>query len=68
MEPEYLGDAVYAQATKGGAIYLTTDSHLLHEAGNQIVLEPETLAALLQYVERLKTTPRRITDERATDT
>lgn len=52
--PEYLGDSVYAQGDAGfpGSLVLTTDSHLMDDAGNTIILEPEVVLAFLRYVKR----------------
>lgn len=50
-EPEYLGDAVYGQF-EGDMLLLTTDSHLIGDAGNQIYLEPAVLTSLLNYLGR----------------
>jgi hypothetical protein len=47
----YLGDAVYADV-ENGQLILTTENG--YEATNRIVLEPEVLRHLLDYVERLK--------------
>ena len=53
----YLGDSVYATYL-GWAIQLTTDNG---PAGptSTIILEPETLAALLKFVENVK----KVTDD-----
>lgn len=51
MPKEYLGDSVYADFD-GYAITLTTENGL--GPSNTIVLEPDILAALNNYVERLK--------------
>lgn len=48
---DYLGDSVYV-VDEGRAIVLTTNNGL--GASNTIVLEPETIAALERYVERVK--------------
>lgn len=50
-DPIYLGDAVYA-TIKDGVMVLTTDSHVLADAGNVIVLEPQVLDALVQYAKK----------------
>lgn len=47
---KYLGDAVYADVDDVGALVLTTEDGI--RATNRIVLEPEVLAALFQYVTR----------------
>jgi len=51
--PLYLGDSVYVQPDSAfpGRIVLTTDSHLMDDAGNILVLEPEVAVAFLKYVE-----------------
>lgn len=50
---EYLGDGVYAEIDAGlGGIVLTTSDGL--EVTNKIVLEPEVLAALEDYLRRLR--------------
>ncbi len=49
---EYLGDSVYADFD-GFGIVLTTENGL--GPSNRIVLEPEVMAELDRYVERLKT-------------
>lgn len=46
----YLGDAVYAKVSEG-VLVLTTEDGI--RATNTIILEPETLAALLQYITSL---------------
>ena len=51
----YLGDAVYAESAMNGVV-LTTSNGV--EVSNTIVLEPEVIAALFRFVERLKTAPR----------
>ena len=48
---DYLGDSVYADFD-GYTIVLTTDNGL--GPSNTIYLEPEVLAALNRYVERIK--------------
>ncbi len=48
----YLGDGVYADFD-GFAVVLTTEDGV--SVTNRIVLEPEVLAALQAYVERLRT-------------
>ena len=45
----YLGDAVYVEVDEFGALVLTTEDGI--RATNRIVLEPEVLAALRQYLE-----------------
>ena len=49
---QYLGDAVYAD-TENEMIKLTTEDGI--SVSNTIYLEPEVFAALLRYVEWLKT-------------
>jgi hypothetical protein len=48
----YLGDAVYADVDEFGRIVLTTENGIY--ATNTIVLEPEVYAALLVWVDRLR--------------
>lgn len=50
-EKVYLGDAVYADHD-GFALVLTTENG--YKATNRIVLEPEVLGALEEYIKRLK--------------
>jgi len=47
----YLGDAVYAELDSFGAVVLTTEDGI--STTNRIVLEEETLDALMQWIERL---------------
>ena len=47
----YLGDAVYADLDQWGCLILTTEDGI--RATNRIVLEPEVLLALEEYVARL---------------
>lgn len=49
---DYLGDGVYAEITGYGDLVLTTSDG--ERNTNRIVLEPEVLAALLRYVERVR--------------
>lgn len=53
IEPEYLGDSVYAKFD-GFGVVLTTDSHEDKDAGNRIVLEPEVVSELVAYIDRIK--------------
>jgi hypothetical protein len=50
----YLGDGAYVEFD-GYAIVLTTSNGIVDT--NRIVLEPEVLAALLLYIERLRKDP-----------
>jgi hypothetical protein len=50
IQKEYLGDAVYAQFDRFGALVLTTEDGI--SVTNRIVLEPDVLAALEDYVRR----------------
>ena len=50
---EYLGDSVYA-THDGYHIILTTDNGYPDDPRNRIVLEPEVLGRLNEYVARLK--------------
>lgn len=49
MNPEYLGDGVYAHFD-GWYVWLTTGSHLSGEADNKIALEPAVLLSLERYL------------------
>ncbi|MFI5222627.1 MAG: hypothetical protein ACHQX3_00030 [Nitrospirales bacterium] len=51
MHKDYLGDSVYAEI-EDGMVKLTTENGL--GASNTIFLEPEVIAALNRYVERIK--------------
>jgi hypothetical protein len=53
MDKDYLGDSVYAQHD-GYHIILTTENGYPDDPRNQIALEPNVLAALTRYVERIK--------------
>lgn len=53
MNKVYLGDSVYA-AFDGYHIVLTTENGYLTDPSNTIALEPNVLAALNIYAERLK--------------
>ena len=50
----YLGDSVYAEFD-GFGIVLTTNNGYPDDPRNRIVLEPEILSALNQFVKSLKT-------------
>lgn len=51
---DYLGDGVYVRAMdRRGAVVLTTDSDDEILASNRIVIEPETLEALLRFRARM---------------
>jgi hypothetical protein len=50
MKKEYIGDAVYAEFDRYGALVLTTENGI--SVTNRIVLEPEVLAALEDYIRR----------------
>lgn len=49
-EPKYLGDGVYIQVDSLGYFRLTTGTHVLIEAEQVIVLEPEVAQALVDYI------------------
>ena len=49
---DYLGDSVYADIDEAGALVLTTENG--YGPSNTIILDSETYAALLRYVERIK--------------
>lgn len=51
MSKEYLGDSVYVEFD-GYGIVMTTEDGVF--ASNRIILEPEVLMALEQYIQRLK--------------
>jgi len=51
MPKQYLGDSVYVDENPVGQLVLTTDNG--HGASNTIYFEPEVLAALLVYIEKL---------------
>ena len=48
----YLGDAVYAAFDRFGALVLTTEDGIA--ITNQIILEPEVIASLLDYLQRAR--------------
>ena len=48
----YLGDSVYAQIDDFGGIILTTENGLPTDPSNEIVLEPEVISALKNYISR----------------
>ena len=50
IEPTYLGDGVYATEDDRG-IVLTTGTHVILEADNVVVLEPQVWAALRKWAE-----------------
>lgn len=50
MSKEYLGDSVYAEHD-GYAVVLTTDNG--YGASNTIVMEPEVVSALNNYIKRI---------------
>lgn len=52
MTKEYIGDGVYAEFDKYNSVVLTTENGI--EVTNRIVLEPEVLAALLNWLQRVK--------------
>lgn len=56
MPRDYLGDSVYA-TFDGHGIILTTENGGPFPPSNHIYLEPEVYAALLRFVERVKTQP-----------
>lgn len=51
MNKEYIGDSVYAQTDKYGCILLTTENG--SGPTNTIVLEPEVIVSLLDYIKRI---------------
>jgi hypothetical protein len=53
LEPDYMGDGVYATADEYGGIWLTANHHLRAEATDEIYLEPQVLKALNRYCERM---------------
>lgn len=50
MNKDYLGDSVYAESDDAGGIKLTTDNG--RGPSNTIILEVETLAALVRWCQR----------------
>lgn len=54
LEPQYIGDGVYAAQSPDFSLVLTTGSHRPEEADNKIFFEPETLDALESYIKRIK--------------
>lgn len=48
---EYLGDSVYAAFDSFGSLVLTTENGL--GPSNEIVLEPQVMKALNDYVQRM---------------
>lgn len=48
--PRYLGDGVYAQVSNMPAVILSTGSHDLEQADNNIVLENEVCNALIKFI------------------
>lgn len=54
IEPSYLGDGVYAQV-ENGVLVLTTGTDLKQDPSNVIFMEPEVLAALEAYIQKLRT-------------
>ena len=53
---DYLGDSVYADIDEGGAVVLTTENDSSGPS-NTIILEPEVVAALQRWLERVKERP-----------
>lgn len=51
MDPQYLGDGVYA-SFNGSQIVLTTGDHDPAKADNTIYLEPEVIRAFVGFMER----------------
>lgn len=47
---EYLGDSVYAAVENDGTLVLTTENGM--GPSNTIILEPNVVVALLDYIER----------------
>jgi hypothetical protein len=52
MEPQYLGDGVYAAFNDFGQIVLTTGDHYPAKADNTIYLEPQVVRELIGFMER----------------
>jgi len=50
----YLGDSVYASFDDYGGVLLTTENGLPTDPSNTIYLEPEVLAALTQFILKLR--------------
>ena len=59
MDKSYLGDNVYAEIDADGVITLTTENGL--GPSNVIVLEPEVYRALVSYVDRSRSSRKRVT-------
>jgi hypothetical protein len=58
VENEYLGDSVYVDFDEiTGMIKLTTENGLPNDPSNTILLEPEVMAALLAWHQRLMQEP-----------
>jgi hypothetical protein len=53
MEPEHLGDGVYAQVDPNGIVVLTTGNHEIRYAHNVIYIDDQVECALKRYLERL---------------
>ncbi len=55
-KPDYLGDGVYAIYNEfgDGQLVLRTGSHEGRNADAEIFLEPEVMAALERYMQRIK--------------
>ncbi len=60
MDPEYLGDGVYASLNSFGQIVITTGHHNPDEADNVIYLEPEIAKAVTGFIERATNYPKAI--------
>lgn len=54
IEPQYLGDGVYASFNDRGQIVLTTGDHREAQADAVIFLEPEVMEALINYAKLAK--------------
>lgn len=52
MKKEYIGDGVYAQWEQGTADLILTTEVGNNVATNTIILEPDVLRALLDYIHR----------------
>ncbi len=54
LEPEYLGDGVYAQQSEAFPLILSTGSHHCYREKVVIYFEPEVLLKLMYYINKIK--------------
>jgi len=57
MEPQYLGDGVYAAVNSFGQVVLTTGTHEEAKANNVIYLELGAIHGLIEFVKRAGLSP-----------